>query len=132
MVCFLKSLNRSLTSVRAFLHQVLFSFTFHIYTIFTYLTMAPTSATNMQIKWDQLASGKLRDIQELVEKPYPGIKFHIQDDDLGSACLVLSPQSSRSLHLRLQIPGDYPLEPPTVTIQTNICHPNVYLVNVSV
>jgi ubiquitin-protein ligase len=88
--------------------------------------MAPTAANMMQMKQKQLKSRKLRDIQELVEKPYPGIKLFIKDDNINTACLILSPEGQRSLHLRVAFPDDYPLTPPGVTIQSNVVHPNVF------
>ena len=83
-------------------------------------------AASAQPKQDHLASRKLRDIQELTEKPYPGIKVHIDDDNLEKACLILSPPGARHLHLTIEFPADYPLIPPKVSIQSEAKHPNVF------
>ncbi|KAK2612395.1 hypothetical protein QQS21_001659 [Conoideocrella luteorostrata] len=66
----------------------------------------------------------LRDIAELQEKPYPNIKLHLVD--LTKACLILTPEGYRRLHLTVHFKDDYPLSAPRVTIQTRIHHPNVY------
>lgn len=88
--------------------------------------MARTITNQTQRRADELRSRKLRDIHELIAKPYPGIKLHIKDDNLEKACLILSPEGERSLHLRITFPDTYPLEPPQVTIQSQIIHPNVF------
>ncbi|KAL8957441.1 MAG: hypothetical protein Q9183_006058 [Haloplaca sp. 2 TL-2023] len=66
----------------------------------------------------------LRDIAELKSEPYPFIYLHVQDS-LEEACLILTPEGSRPLHLKMTL-LNYPLVPPTITIQTRIRHPNVY------
>ncbi|KAL8991677.1 MAG: hypothetical protein Q9169_007755, partial [Polycauliona sp. 2 TL-2023] len=66
----------------------------------------------------------LRDIAEIQSEPYPCIKFHVHES-LEQACLVLSPEGSKSLHLRMFF-RDYPLRAPHVTIQSRVAHPNVY------
>jgi ubiquitin-protein ligase len=69
----------------------------------------------------------LSDIQELQQQPYPGITLHFQDEDaLQRACLVLSPPGRNSLHLTIHFGDSYPLNPPNVTIQSVIDHPNVF------
>ncbi|OAQ73077.2 ubiquitin-conjugating enzyme family protein [Pochonia chlamydosporia 170] len=66
----------------------------------------------------------LRDIAELQEKPYANIKLHLVD--LTKACLILSPEGYRRLHLTVHLNDNYPLSAPWVTIQTRIHHPNVF------
>lgn len=66
----------------------------------------------------------LLDIAELQNEPYPNIILHI-NDDLSQACLVLTPEEERPLHLTMIFPG-YPLAPPVVTIQSAISHPNIF------
>ena len=66
----------------------------------------------------------LRDIAEFQSEPYPYIDFHVQDS-LETACLILTPEGTVSLHLGMSL-HNYPLQAPTVTIQTRICHPNIF------
>ncbi|KAI4271486.1 MAG: hypothetical protein LQ337_005966, partial [Flavoplaca oasis] len=66
----------------------------------------------------------LRDIAELQSEPYPYIEFHVSDS-LEEACLILTPEGSVPLHLRMLL-HKYPLQAPTVTIQTRIRHPNIF------
>ncbi|KAK1836746.1 SUMO-conjugating enzyme ubc9 [Podospora conica] len=68
----------------------------------------------------------LSDIAELQAKPYPNIRLHITDRDVTKACLVLTPARSQPLHLRVSFPHDYPLRPPSVEIDTQIAHPNIF------
>jgi ubiquitin-protein ligase len=88
--------------------------------------MARASTQVPLVRREELASRKLRDIAELINKPYPGIKLHIKDDNLEQACLTLKPEGERYLHLRVLFPEDYPLIPPIVTIQSHVVHPNVF------
>jgi ubiquitin-protein ligase len=67
----------------------------------------------------------LQDISELQTKPYPGIALHIQDD-LKQACLILSRETAAPLHLTINFRERYPLQPPEITIQSKITHPNIY------
>ncbi|KAL8856960.1 MAG: hypothetical protein Q9178_006455 [Gyalolechia marmorata] len=66
----------------------------------------------------------LRDISELQKNPYPNITFHVHDS-LEHACLILSPEKSKPLHLTVTF-GRFPFTAPRVTIQSNITHPNVF------
>lgn len=66
----------------------------------------------------------LRDIAELQDKPYPNIRLHLVD--LTKACLILTPENYRRLHLTVHFQDEYPLSAPRVTIQTRIHHPNVF------
>jgi ubiquitin-protein ligase len=69
----------------------------------------------------------LQDIAELQGDPYPGIAFHFQDEDgLVQACLVLTPEGEKPLHLTVDFPDTYPLEAPLVKIQSKVAHPNVF------
>lgn len=67
----------------------------------------------------------LQDISELQTKPYPGIVLHIRDN-LVHACLILTPEGAEPLHLTIEFHERYPIEPPKITIQSKIAHPNVY------
>lgn len=66
----------------------------------------------------------LRDLAELQSEPYPCIEFHVHDS-LEEACLILSPEGSKPLHLKMALEG-YPLRTPRVSIQSSVTHPNVY------
>ncbi|KAM0701858.1 hypothetical protein Q7P35_010768 [Cladosporium inversicolor] len=68
----------------------------------------------------------LQDINELQTKPYPGIALHLRDGDLTQACLVLTPENNAQLHLTVIFKNQYPIQPPEITIQSNIVHPNIY------
>ncbi|RYO78522.1 hypothetical protein DL766_008162 [Monosporascus sp. MC13-8B] len=67
----------------------------------------------------------LLDIKELTEKPYPNILLHVHDDDLTSACLVLTPANYKPLHLTVRF-QDYPGRPPKVEMDSRVSHPNVF------
>jgi ubiquitin-protein ligase len=69
---------------------------------------------------------RLQDVNELQNKPYPGITLHIRDNDITQACLILTPGDSAPLHLTIHIHDRYPIEPPRITIQSKVSHPNVY------
>jgi len=79
------------------------------------------SATNMALR-----RRLLQDIAELQANPYPNIVLHMQDDDLQKACLLLTPNMKDPLHLTVIFGEDYPLKAPTVTIESEIDHPNVF------
>lgn len=69
----------------------------------------------------------LRDIDELLREPYPGITLHLQDGDaLKRACLILDTEGYGSLHLTVDFTEDYPLSAPEVSMQSDIAHPNVF------
>lgn len=70
-----------------------------------------------------------REIVELEKEPLEGVQYHFRDSDMKHMCLILTPQSGPfrglRLHLKVRIPDNYPRDPPVVTIQTNVDHPNV-------
>ncbi|KAI2462933.1 hypothetical protein F4781DRAFT_157150 [Annulohypoxylon bovei var. microspora] len=68
----------------------------------------------------------MMDIKELVEKPYPNITLHSYDYDLSAACLVLTPENYKPLHLTVQFPPHYPVDPPQVKMDSSVYHPNVF------
>lgn len=68
----------------------------------------------------------LRDVDELCRKPYPNIHLHVHDDELTTFCLVLTPEVSKPLHLTISGLDNYPLDPPTIRMDSLIHHPNVY------
>ncbi|RAR09006.1 ubiquitin-conjugating enzyme family protein [Stemphylium lycopersici] len=69
----------------------------------------------------------LRDIAEIKQDTYPNVYLHFDDTDIQRACLILTPQGEKPLHLTIVFPDDYPLKPPRVTIQSRIVHPNVFV-----
>lgn len=68
----------------------------------------------------------LKDIAEIEQDPYPNVRIHFQDNDITRACLVLTPEGQKPLHLKIRFTGRYPLVAPDVTIQSAIIHPNVF------
>lgn len=69
----------------------------------------------------------LRDIDELLSEPYPGITLHLQDgDELKRACLILETEGYGALHLTVDFSLNYPLSAPAISIQSEIAHPNVF------
>jgi ubiquitin-protein ligase len=68
----------------------------------------------------------LQDIKELQTKPYPGIALHLRDGDLTQACLILTPEGNAPLHLTVLFQDRYPIQPPLITIQSKIAHPNIF------
>ncbi|KAI0203348.1 hypothetical protein F4808DRAFT_418367 [Astrocystis sublimbata] len=68
----------------------------------------------------------LSDIHELVTKPYPKIALHPDETNIQRACLVLYPDNYPPLHLSIHFPSFYPEQPPRISIQTSINHPNVF------
>lgn len=69
----------------------------------------------------------LRDIDELTREPYPKITLHVHDgDNLKQACLILDTQGFGTLHLTVSFGDSYPLDPPSVSIETPVSHPNVF------
>ncbi|KAI1120083.1 hypothetical protein F5Y10DRAFT_283576 [Nemania abortiva] len=68
----------------------------------------------------------LSDICELVTEPYPKIKLHPHEDNLYRACLIFYPQKYPPLHMSITFPKTYPIEPPSVRMDSSVNHPNVY------
>ncbi|KAI1343556.1 hypothetical protein F5Y15DRAFT_236496 [Xylariaceae sp. FL0016] len=68
----------------------------------------------------------LLDIKELIHEPYPKISLHSFDEDIHTACLVLTPDTYEPLHLTINFHDDYPLQPPTIRMDSDVNHPNVY------
>ena len=67
----------------------------------------------------------LKDIAELKADPYPNVVFHPRDN-LKKACLILTPHQRDPLHLTVNFGKDYPLQPPQISIQSRVSHPNVF------
>ncbi|GAB1313724.1 hypothetical protein MFIFM68171_03934 [Madurella fahalii] len=68
----------------------------------------------------------LQDITDLKTKPYPNIELKIRDDDVSTACLILTPEKWEPLHLSVFFHNRYPLSAPTVRVDTRTTHPNVF------
>ena len=68
----------------------------------------------------------LRDIAELQTKPYPNINYIPYEDDVTKGCLILTPNGEYQLHLTVRLPKDFPLHPPSITMQSKISHPNIF------
>lgn len=68
----------------------------------------------------------LHDIAELQAKPYPNIALHIHDEDITTACLVLKAPYYGRMHLTIDFPSDYPLHSPSVHMDSDIKHPNIF------
>ncbi|EFJ36595.1 hypothetical protein SELMODRAFT_404748 [Selaginella moellendorffii] len=70
-----------------------------------------------------------RDLKDLAKEPLKGIDVVVDEQDMQRMCLVLSPlcgpYQGLKLHLDVKIPAKYPTDPPKVTIQTPVPHPNV-------
>lgn len=72
----------------------------------------------------ELRKRLLLDIAEMQNEPYPNICFHLVDDTLKEACLVLNTDQG-TIHLTVQFGRLYPLSPPRVRVGGKIGHPNV-------
>jgi ubiquitin-protein ligase len=68
----------------------------------------------------------LRDIDELIRKPYPNIDIHIHDGDLSQFCLLLSPAGWVPMHLTVSKLHRFPLHAPSVRMDSDVIHPNVF------
>ncbi|RIA86406.1 hypothetical protein C1645_779749 [Glomus cerebriforme] len=70
-----------------------------------------------------------REIIELYNEPLKGIKVKLHENDITSMCLILTfhqgPFCNLRLHFKVKIPSEYPHEPPYISIQTPVSHPNV-------
>ena len=75
---------------------------------------------------ESLQKRPMLDIAEMRKYPYPNIQIHVNDSDMRSICLVLSPENWCPLHLTVMVPENYPLGPPRVMMDSAISHPNVF------
>lgn len=67
----------------------------------------------------------LLDIDELIRKPYPNIRLHV-DDNLDQLCLVLLPPGWQRMHLIVDSLQQFPMHPPRISLDTPVRHPNVF------
>ncbi|KAM7201577.1 SUMO-conjugating enzyme ubc9 [Naviculisporaceae sp. PSN 640] len=71
----------------------------------------------------------LQDIAELQTNPYPNITLQVHDEDISRACLILTPEGWRPLHLTVRFhtgSHGYPLQPPEVSMNSSVSHPNIF------
>ncbi len=69
----------------------------------------------------------MRDVAELLTKPYPNISLHVQDQDITKACLVLNVEGYKlPMHLTVEFPPKYPLVAPKVRMDSDVQHPNIF------
>ncbi|KAF7858040.1 hypothetical protein EAF04_009396 [Stromatinia cepivora] len=68
----------------------------------------------------------LLDIAELQAKPYPNIYLHVDDENLNRACLILTVEGYGPLHMNIEFPIDYPIQPPIIEMDSAISHPNIF------
>ena len=68
----------------------------------------------------------LKDIAELQADPYPNVVFRPRDNNIHKACLILTPHERDPLHMTVNFGNDYPLQPPRISIQSRVNHPNVW------
>ncbi|KAI0020038.1 hypothetical protein F4780DRAFT_792369 [Xylariomycetidae sp. FL0641] len=68
----------------------------------------------------------LKDVKELVERPYPNTKLILHGESMASACLILTPENYPPLHLTIYFDDNHPLCPPLVRMDSDIVHPNVF------
>lgn len=67
----------------------------------------------------------LQDIAEIQTNPYPNISLHIQDQDITTACLILTTEGYGPMHLSVFFNEDYPLSPPIIYMDSKIMDPNI-------
>jgi ubiquitin-protein ligase len=84
-------------------------------------TAQPTNALS-----GSLTRRLLHDIAEIQEDPYPNIHLIFDDVNIHKACLILTPEGEKPLHLQIHFYDVYPLRAPHITIQSHIIHPNVF------
>ncbi|KAH8650595.1 hypothetical protein BGZ60DRAFT_389069 [Tricladium varicosporioides] len=68
----------------------------------------------------------LQDLAELQSQPYPNIKVHVRDEDYSEACLILDVEGYGQMHLTVEFPARYPLEPPKIRMNSDVSHPNIF------
>ncbi|KAH6664615.1 hypothetical protein B0J14DRAFT_607363 [Halenospora varia] len=68
----------------------------------------------------------LQDLAELQSQPYPNVKVHVRDEDYSEACLMLDVEGYAPMHLTVEFPARYPLEPPKIKMNSDVVHPNIF------
>lgn len=109
-----------------FFSRIIFSRVFHSHGPLDFISFKSMASPNKTFAPNALHRRLLNDIAEIKQDPYPNVYLHVDDEDFHKACLILTPEAYEPLHLFIEFPHDYPLCAPTVTIQSDIVHPNVY------
>lgn len=68
----------------------------------------------------------LHDLAEIQEHPYENIQLIPREDNIRTACLILSPLGQDPLHFTIKFQDDYPLHAPSIRIDSSVSHPNVF------
>lgn len=68
----------------------------------------------------------LHDIAEIQQDPYPNAHLHVDEQDFREACLILSTEAYGPLHHFIEFGNNYPLYAPSISIQSEIVHSNIY------
>eukprot|EP01025_Chloroclados_australasicus_P009108 TRINITY_DN134_c0_g1_i5.p1 TRINITY_DN134_c0_g1~~TRINITY_DN134_c0_g1_i5.p1 ORF type:complete len:247 (-),score=24.68 TRINITY_DN134_c0_g1_i5:1001-1741(-) len=71
-----------------------------------------------------------KELKQLVEKPVPDVEVFLENDCLGQVDAKIkgpenTPYEGGEFRVRLEIPADYPTQPPKGYFQTRIFHPNI-------
>jgi len=70
-----------------------------------------------------------RDIKEVLKNPIEGVDFAVDSSDGRSFWVKLSaldgPAKGTTVHLRIELPNNYPSWPPSVRMVSELAHPNV-------
>lgn len=67
----------------------------------------------------------LQDIEELQSSPYPNVSLHVEDSDITKACLALTVDGYGPMHITVEFPPLYPLQPPRMHMDSDVKHPNI-------
>lgn len=84
------------------------------------------AASNRAFAPNALRRRLLSDIAEMQQDPYPNVHLYVDDKDIRKACVILTPESHEPLHLFIEFGNECPLYAPSVSIQSNVVHPNVF------
>ncbi|KAJ3134869.1 hypothetical protein HK101_004297, partial [Irineochytrium annulatum] len=71
------------------------------------------------------------DLAEIWDEPIPGVDVVVQEGNMGKLCAILrmeeGPYSGLTLHLVVEVPETYPMEPPMIRVDPpEFRHPNVF------
>lgn len=78
----------------------------------------------------QRSSRLKRELERLVQNPIEGICCYPKSNDLSNLVATIigptgTPYSGGIFQLEVNIPDQYPFEPPRITFQTPVYHPNI-------
>ncbi|KAJ4983458.1 NEDD8-conjugating enzyme UBC12-like protein 2 [Stagonosporopsis vannaccii] len=88
--------------------------------------MSRTAASVRAFVPNALQRRLLNDIADFQRNPHANVYLHVDEQDFHKACLILTTEAYGPLHLFIEFCNDFPLRAPTVTIQSDITHPNFY------